>query len=95
MHANFLRAQKLRDHLRVMSRSTAYSSTILFVAIAGVSLLFPQGYRLPDLAVAVPHALPTVGDILGPGGGQAAQRNSHPGEHHQREKRRPVHRSHP
>src|SRR6266702_4471959 len=32
MHANFLRAQKLRDHLRVMSRSTAYSSTILFVA---------------------------------------------------------------
>ena len=32
MHANFLRAQKLPDHLRVMSRSTAYSSTILFVA---------------------------------------------------------------
>src|SRR5437773_3570381 len=32
MRANFLRAQKLRDHLGAMSRSTAYSSTILFVA---------------------------------------------------------------
>lgn len=40
--------------------------TVLFVAIAGVSLLFPQGYRLPNFPVAVPHALPTVGDIMGP-----------------------------
>ncbi|HWH08833.1 MAG TPA: hypothetical protein VNX21_06500 [Candidatus Thermoplasmatota archaeon] len=40
--------------------------TLLFVAIAQVSLLFPQGYRLPDFPVAVPHALPTVGDVMGP-----------------------------
>lgn len=40
--------------------------TILFVALAGIALLFPQGYRLPRFPVAVPHALPTVGDIMGP-----------------------------
>lgn len=40
--------------------------TLLFVAIAGVELLFPQGYRLPNFPVAVPHALPTVGDVMGP-----------------------------
>lgn len=40
--------------------------TLLFLAIAGVQLLFPQGYRLPDFPVAVPHALPTVGDVMGP-----------------------------
>ena len=40
--------------------------TLLFVAIANDRLLFPQGYRLPDFPVAVPHALPTVGDIMGP-----------------------------
>jgi hypothetical protein len=39
--------------------------TALFAAV-GVALLFPQGYRLPNFPVAVPHALPTVGDILGP-----------------------------
>ena len=40
--------------------------TVLFVALAGVQLLFPQGYRLPNFPVAVPHALPTVGDVMGP-----------------------------
>jgi len=40
--------------------------TLLFWYVATVSLLFPQGYRLPDFPVAVPHALPTVGDIMGP-----------------------------
>lgn len=40
--------------------------TLLFLSIAGVQLLFPQGYRLPDFPVAVPHALPTVGDVMGP-----------------------------
>ena len=40
--------------------------TLLFLSIAGVELLFPQGYRLPDFPVAVPHALPTVGDVIGP-----------------------------
>lgn len=40
--------------------------TLLFLGIAGVQLLFPQGYRLPDFPVAVPHALPTVGDVMGP-----------------------------
>jgi hypothetical protein len=40
--------------------------TVLFAALAGVRLLFPQGYRLPNFPVAVPHALPTVGDIMGP-----------------------------
>lgn len=39
--------------------------TALFAGF-GFSLLFPQGYRLPNFPVAVPHALPTVGDILGP-----------------------------
>lgn len=38
----------------------------LFVTIAGVEVRFPQGYRLPDFPVAVPHALPTVGDVMGP-----------------------------
>jgi hypothetical protein len=40
--------------------------TLLFVTLAGERLLFPQGYRLPSFPVAVPHALPTVGDIMGP-----------------------------
>lgn len=40
--------------------------TFLFLTIAGVTLLFPQGYRLPNFPVAVPHALPTVGDVMGP-----------------------------
>src|SRR5690349_9903236 len=40
--------------------------TALFVSIASVELLFPQGYRLPLFPVAVPHALPTVGDVMGP-----------------------------
>jgi len=40
--------------------------TLLFASIAGVRLLFPQGYRLPNLRVAIPHALPSVGDIMGP-----------------------------
>lgn len=40
--------------------------TVLFVAIAGYRMLFPQGYRLPSFPVAVPHALPTVGDVMGP-----------------------------
>lgn len=40
--------------------------TLLFVTLAGVRLLFPQGYRLPNFPVAVPHALPTVGDVMGP-----------------------------
>lgn len=40
--------------------------TILFLSIAKVTLLFPQGYRLPNFPVAVPHALPTVGDVIGP-----------------------------
>lgn len=40
--------------------------TLLFFAIAGVDLQLPQGYRLPNLPVAVPHALPTVGDVMGP-----------------------------
>lgn len=40
--------------------------TVLFAAIAGYRLLFPQGYRLPSFPVAVPHALPTVGDVMGP-----------------------------
>jgi hypothetical protein len=39
--------------------------TALF-ALVGFALQFPQGYRLPNFPVAVPHALPTVGDILGP-----------------------------
>lgn len=39
--------------------------TTLFAAV-GFALQFPQGYRLPNFPVAVPHALPTVGDILGP-----------------------------
>src|SRR5688572_25919081 len=39
--------------------------TALFAAF-GLALLFPQGYRLPNFPVAVPHALPTVGDVLGP-----------------------------
>lgn len=40
--------------------------TAIFVSLAARTLLFPQGYRLPNLPVAVPHALPTVGDIMGP-----------------------------
>lgn len=40
--------------------------TLLFLSLAGVTLLFPQGYRLPNFPVAVPHALPTVGDVMGP-----------------------------
>jgi hypothetical protein len=40
--------------------------TGLFVGLAGVELLFPQGYRLPNFPVAVAHALPTVGDVMGP-----------------------------
>lgn len=39
--------------------------TALFATV-GFALLFPQGYRLPNFPVAVPHALPTVGDIMGP-----------------------------
>ncbi|HUR68146.1 MAG TPA: hypothetical protein VM370_02790 [Candidatus Thermoplasmatota archaeon] len=39
--------------------------TVLFAAF-GYALLFPQGYRLPNFPVAIPHALPTVGDIMGP-----------------------------
>lgn len=40
--------------------------TILFLTLAAVTILFPQGYRLPTFPVAVPHALPTVGDVMGP-----------------------------
>lgn len=40
--------------------------TFLFFTVAGVSLLFPQGYRLPNLPVAIPHALPGAGDVIGP-----------------------------
>ncbi|HEX2023014.1 MAG TPA: hypothetical protein VHH36_09875 [Candidatus Thermoplasmatota archaeon] len=40
--------------------------TIIFVSAAGIEVQFPQGYRLPNLPVAVPHALPTVGDVMGP-----------------------------
>lgn len=40
--------------------------TLLFLTLAGVTILFPQGYRLPTFPVAVPHALPTVGDVMGP-----------------------------
>lgn len=40
--------------------------TVLFLTLAGVTILFPQGYRLPTFPVAVPHALPTVGDVMGP-----------------------------
>lgn len=40
--------------------------TALFFSLAHVELLFPQGYRLPLFPVAVPHALPTVGDVMGP-----------------------------
>jgi len=40
--------------------------TLLFFGFAHVELLFPQGYRLPLFPVAVPHALPTVGDVVGP-----------------------------
>lgn len=40
--------------------------SVLFISIAGVEVQFPQGYRLPNFPVAVPHALPTVGDIIGP-----------------------------
>lgn len=40
--------------------------TTLFVTLAAIALLFPQGYRLPNFPVAVPHALPTVGDVMGP-----------------------------
>ena len=42
------------------------TGTLLFTSLAGIRLLFPQGYRLPNFPVAVPHALPTVGDIMGP-----------------------------
>ncbi len=45
---------------------TILLGTLLFLAIAGARLLFPQGYRLPQLPVAIPHALPTVGDVMGP-----------------------------
>lgn len=40
--------------------------TVLFLTLADVTILFPQGYRLPNFPVAVPHALPTVGDVMGP-----------------------------
>ena len=40
--------------------------TTLFLWLAGESLFFPQGYRLPNFPMAVPHALPTVGDVMGP-----------------------------
>lgn len=40
--------------------------TGLFAALAGMRLFFPQGYRLPQFPVAIPHALPTVGDVMGP-----------------------------
>src|SRR5581483_620016 len=40
--------------------------TGIFEAVASREVLFPQGYRLPSFPVAVPHALPTVGDVLGP-----------------------------
>ena len=40
--------------------------TALFLSLSGFLIQFPQGYRLPNFPVAVPHALPTVGDILGP-----------------------------
>lgn len=43
-----------------------FLGTALFVSIARISIQFPQGYRLPNLPVAVPHALPTVGDVIGP-----------------------------
>jgi hypothetical protein len=45
---------------------TLLFGTFLFLSFAGIRLLFPQGYRLPRLPVAVPHALPTVGDVMGP-----------------------------
>lgn len=45
---------------------TLLFGTLLFLSLAGVRLLFPQGYRLPRLPVAVPHPLPTVGDVMGP-----------------------------
>ncbi|HVM46352.1 MAG TPA: hypothetical protein VM582_10495 [Candidatus Thermoplasmatota archaeon] len=40
--------------------------TLLFLTLAAITILFPQGYRLPNFPVAVPHALPTVGDVMGP-----------------------------
>jgi hypothetical protein len=40
--------------------------TTLFYSLGHVTLLFPQGYRLPNLPVAVPHALPGVGDVIEP-----------------------------
>lgn len=40
--------------------------TGLFITVADAAILFPQGYRLPSLPVAVPHALPGVGDVIGP-----------------------------
>lgn len=40
--------------------------TLLFVTLANDTLAFPQGYRLPNFPVAVPHALSTVGDVMGP-----------------------------
>lgn len=40
--------------------------TVIFVAVAKMEIFFPQGYRLPAFPVAVAHALPTVGDIMGP-----------------------------
>ncbi|MFA5861945.1 MAG: hypothetical protein WDA16_09665 [Candidatus Thermoplasmatota archaeon] len=43
-----------------------FIGAFVFLAVAGVSILFPQGYRLPSLPVAVPHALPGVGDVIGP-----------------------------
>lgn len=42
------------------------AGTAIFLSVAGIEVQFPQGYRLPNLPVAVPHALPTVGDIMGP-----------------------------
>lgn len=50
----------------IVDLATILGGTLLFLAFAGVNLLFPQGYRLPRLPVAVPHALPTVGDVMGP-----------------------------
>lgn len=50
----------------IVDALTLVLGTVLFFAIAAVPLLFPQGYRLPNLPVAVPHALPTVGDVMGP-----------------------------
>lgn len=40
--------------------------TGIFQVLASREVLFPQGYRLPSFPVAVPHALPTVGDVMGP-----------------------------